>query len=240
MADSAREIVSSGAAELGIALSGRQLDMFDAFTALLLEWNKKFNLTRITEPEEIAVRHYLDSLSLLAVEDVPGGSTMIDVGTGAGFPAIPLKIVLPDLDMTMLDSVRKKLTFLDTVVRELDLSDVELVHGRAESLGREERYRERFDFAVSRAVARLNVLAEYCIPFCRVGGKFVAYKGPDVDEEIQGAAEALRTLGGGLAAVHEFTLPHSDVHRTLVIVKKSRVTPNRYPRKAGVPERNPL
>jgi len=240
MDDSAREILSSGAAGLGIALDDRQLDALKAFTGLLLEWNAKFNLTRITDPREIAVRHYLDSLSLLPLVEIKPGSAVIDIGAGAGFPAIPLKIARPDLKMTMLDSVRKKLTFLDVVVRELHLADVELVHGRAEDIGRAEGYRERFDLAVSRAVARLNALAELCMPFCRAGGKFVAYKGPEVDEEIKEANRAISILGGELEAAHKFALPHSDARRTLVVIGKSRRTPASYPRKAGVPERNPL
>lgn len=240
MADSARDILSSGAMQLGVMLSDRQLDMFDVFTTLLLEWNKKFNLTRITEPEEIAVKHYLDSLSLLAAVDMPANSTMIDVGAGAGFPGIPLKIAVPALKITLLDSVRKKLAFLEAVTRELGLGDVELVHGRAEDLGRERSYRERFDFAASRAVAALNVLAELCIPFCRVGGTFAAYKGADIDEELEKAGSAIRILGGELAVVRKFVLPHSDLQRTLVIVRKSRPAPKDYPRKVGVPERNPL
>jgi len=238
--ESAREILSAGAAELGVTLDGRQLDMFEAFTALLLEWNSRFNLTRITDPKEIATKHYLDSLSLLAVVKVPAGASMIDVGTGAGFPGIPLKIALPDLKVTMLDSVRKKLTFLDKAVRELNLTEVALVHGRAEDMGRDVSYRERFDFAVSRAVARLNVLAELCMPFCRIGGRFAAYKGPDAGEEIEEAAEAVRALGGELEAVHSFALPEGDLQRTLVVIRKTRPTPARYPRKAGIPERNPL
>ena len=238
--DRATEVLASGAAEFGVKLNDRQLDQFDKFTALLLEWNSKFNLTRITDPAEIAVKHYLDSLSLLAVAHVPADSTVIDVGTGAGFPAVPLKIALPDLTITMLDSVRKKLAFLETAVRELGLSNVELAHGRAEDLARRETHRERFDFAVSRAVAKLAVLVELCMPFCRIGGTFAAYKGPGADEEVKAAGKAIDTLGGELGAIHRLTLPHSDLERTLVIVKKSRPTPPRFARKAGVPQRNPL
>jgi len=172
--------------------------------------------------------------------EVKPGSAVIDVGAGAGFPGIPLKIARPDLKMTMLDSVRKKLAFLEVVVRELGLTDMELVHGRAEDLGRAKAHREQFDLAVSRAVARLNALAELCMPFCRVGGRFVAYKGPDADDEINEAGRAITTLGGELEAVHRFVLPHSDAHRTLVVIRKSRRTPAAYPRKAGVPERSPL
>ena len=240
MNTSAREILASGASELGITLSDRQLDMFDRFTELLIEWNQKFNLTRITDPVEIAVKHHLDSLSLLKFVEVPADSSIIDVGTGAGFPAIPLKIVLPEIKVVMLDSVRKKLSFIEAVIADLGLHDAKVIHSRAEDLGREKTQRDKYDFAVSRAVAKLSVLAEFCIPFCRLGGRFVAYKGPDADEEVAKSLKAISLLGGDLEHVHRFTLPHSDQQRTLVVVKKNRSTPRLYPRKAGIPEQKPL
>jgi len=240
MNESAKRILSEGAAKLGIILDDARLAQFDAFTSLLLEWNGRFNLTRITEPAEIAVKHYLDSLSLLAVVEIPSGASVIDIGTGAGFPAIPLKIARPDLRITLLDSVRKKITFLEAAVASLDFEDVELIHGRAEDVGKDKTYRERHDLAVSRAVSRLSVLSELCIPFCKIGGRFAAYKGVDVDDELRESAEAIRILGGDPPAAHKFTLPQSDLKRTLVVVRKVRSTPGGYPRKAGVPERNPL
>lgn len=240
MAGIFRGILASGASELGIHLDENQLDAFDIFTSLLLEWNKKFNLTRITNPEEIAIKHHLDSLALLKFVEIPHSSSLIDVGTGAGFPGIPLKIACPELKLTLLDSVRKKLVFLEVVVEKIMLKDVELVHGRAEDIGRVQSYRERFDFVVSRAVARLNVLAELCLPFCRIGGLFVAYKGAHIEEEVEGAQRAIGILGGEKPIINELVIPHSDVQRTLVIVRKDRSTPAAYPRKAGVPERNPL
>lgn len=216
------------------------MDLFDAFTALLLEWNAKFNLTRITDPAEIAVKHYLDSISLLAFVGIGEASRVIDVGTGAGFPGIPLKIICPHIRLTLLDSVRKKLTFIEVVIEHLGLTGVELVHSRAEDLGRQRSYREQFDLVVSRAVASLNVLSELCLPFCRIGGTFAAYKGPAIEAEIEEAKNAIRILGGETKSVHTFLLPHSDIQRTLVIIAKKRTTPAIYPRKAGVPERNPL
>jgi len=237
----ARRILSSGAKRLGIKLSSAHLDLFDTFTTLLLEWNAKFNLTRITDPAEIAIKHYLDSLSLLAFVDIPTGFRVIDVGTGAGFPGVPLKIARPDLEITLLDSVRKKLTFLESALECLGLSDVHLVHGRAEDLGKAESYREKFDLVVSRAVGRLNVLAELCLPFCRVGGLFVAYKGAkSTQAEAEEASNAVNILGGKLEAVHEFVLPEGNLQRSLVVIIKKKPTPVQYPRKAGVPERNPL
>jgi len=240
MNESAREILASGAAELRIALDGLQLDTFEAFTSMLLEWNEKLNLTRITEPAEITVKHYLDSLALLRFVEVPVGAIVIDVGTGAGVPGIPLKIARPDLRVTLLDSVRKKLTFVEAVVGRLGIRGVERVHVRAEDLGRVQSYRERFDLAISRAVGRLNALAELCLPFCRVGGTFAAYKGPDALGEAVEAGRAVRILGGEAPITKEFVLPGGNLRRTLVIVRKSRETPARYPRKAGAPERNPL
>jgi len=235
-----RELLASGSHDLGTDLSDRQLDRFEGFTALLLEWNKRLNLTRITEPEEIVVKHHLDSLALLRFLQIPPDSAMIDVGTGAGFPAIPLAIARPDLRITMLDSVRKRLGFLEAAISELGLSDVEIVHGRAEDIGQDARFREKYDFAVARAVARLNVLVELCLPFCRVGGTFVAYKGPEAAEEARDASGAIRILGGRLDAIHEFELPVGGFRRSLVVISKVKATPTGYPRSAGTPGRNPL
>lgn len=240
MIEPAREILRSGALQLGVSLDDRQVGLFDRFTELLLEWNEKFNLTGITEPEEIAVKHHLDSLSLLCVTTPAQKCTLIDIGTGAGFPGIPLKIARPDLRLTLLDSVRKKLTFLETAINELHLDDVELVHARAEDLGRQPGYREYFDMAVSRAVSRLNTLAELCMPFCRVGGEFVAYKGPDIRDELSEASKAIHILGGDEPSARSINLPPDGLRRTLVVVRKSRPTPRAYPRKAGIPERQPI
>lgn len=237
---SPREILSSGASELGITLGDSQLDRFESFTSLLREWNQKFNLTRITDPGEIAVKHYLDSLSLLSVIEIPTGASVMDVGTGAGIPAIPLKIARPDLRVTMLDSVRKRLVFIEAALGELGIDDAVLVHARAEDAARDRAYRERFDLTVSRAVARLAVLSELCVPFCRVGGWFAAYKGPDAADEVSEAGAAIRKLGGKPARVESLTLPGLDVGRTLVLIRKERRTPSGYPRKAGIPEKQPL
>lgn len=240
MADLARDILSCGAAELGVPLDDRQLDQFDTFTALLLKWNRKFNVTRITDPREIAVKHYLDSLSVLSAVEMRSDASVIDVGTGAGLPGIALKIALPGLRTVLLDSVKKKLVFVETAIGELGMSDVELVHARAEDAGRDESYREQFGFALSRAVAKLAVLAELCVPFCRVGGRFVAYKGPEVNGELSEARNAVRILGGHLERTVALALPHADARRTLVVIRKERHTSSRYPRRAGVPQKRPL
>lgn len=240
MSDSPREILASGAAELGIFLSDQAIDQFETLTTLLLEWNQKFNLTRITDPTEIAVKHYMDSLSLLSFVRLKKGASVIDVGTGAGLPGIPLKIVLPDIRLALLDSVKKKLAFAEAAAQELGMSDVKFIHARAEDAGRDAALRERFDLSVSRAVARLALLCELCLPFCRIGGRFVAYKGPDAEAEIDEAAKALKVMGGKVEAVHKFTLPNSDSSRTLVVIKKVHRTMPGYPRKAGIPEKSPL
>ncbi len=235
-----RELLKSGAAEMHIELDDAQLDKFEAFTALLLEWNQKFNITRIVDPHEIVIRHYLDSLSLLNFVKIPTGSRLIDIGTGGGMPGIPLKIAVPDLQLTLLDSVKKKLTFAEVAAAELGLSDVETLHARAEDAGQDRKYRERYHFAVSRAVARLNLLAELCIPFCKIGGKFIAYKGPEGEAEIELARKALKSLEGEVVKVHKFTLPHSDAERTLIVIKKVQRTHPMFPRKPGIPAKNPL
>lgn len=240
MSASPGDILSSGAAELGITLDGDQLRRFESFTSLLLEWNRKVNLTRITDPCEIAVKHYLDSLSLLSAIEIPVGSHVMDVGSGAGLPGIPLKIARPDLKVTMLDSVRKRLLFIEAALPELGIEDAEVVHARAEDAAHDPAYRERFDFTVSRAVARLAVLSELCIPFCRVGGWFVAYKGPDVAAEVADADEGIRKLGAELVRTETLSLPGGNAGRTLVLIRKERRTSAGYPRKAGTPERQPL
>lgn len=237
---SPRTTLASGAQEMGISLDEHQLDQFDALTELLLEWNSKFNLTRITDRVEIAVKHYLDSISLLAYLKMKKDASVIDVGTGAGLPGVPLKILNPDIKLTLLDSVQKKLSFAEAAAQELGLSDVSLIHARAEDAGREKANRERFDTVVSRAVSRLTVLSELCLPFCKVGGEFAAYKGPDVDDEASEAGRAIKLLGGKLEGIHRFTLPSSDLQRTILLIRKVRHTPSSYPRKAGIPARDPV
>lgn len=240
MSPTPTEILKSGAAELGIKLTDVQLGQFERFTELLIEWNAKFNLTRITDPFEITVKHYLDSISLFTVTGVPDGASLIDIGTGAGMPGIPLKIVVPDLKLTLLDSLKKRLSFVEAAVADLGMKDVSIIHARAEDAAREKAYREKYDFAVSRAVSRFNVLCEFCLPFCKVGGRFIAYKGPDAEPEVQEATRPLAMLGGQVEKVRRFALPHSELMRTLIVVKKSKSTPPAYPRKAGLPERSPL
>jgi len=223
------DILAQGAGQLGIRLDARQTWMFETYTSLLLDWNRRINLTAITDPAEIAVKHYLDSLACLSTV-IPERAAVIDVGTGAGFPGLPLKIVRQDLDLTLLDATHKKLLFLDAVCSELGFLDVQLVHGRAEEAGRDVAYREKYDVVLSRAVTTMNALAEYCLPFAKVGGMFLAQKGPDVEQELEGSRGAVETLGGRIERIAEMVVPMSDYRRTLVVVRKAVPTPAQYPR----------
>ena len=222
-----KETFISELKKLNITLTELQLNQLEKYYDLLLEWNKKINLTRITEPEEVVVKHFVDSLTLLKYCDIPTGAKVIDVGTGAGFPGIPLKIVRPDIELTLLDSLNKRLNFLREVCDSLGLES-ELVHSRAEEGSRKAEYREKFDAAVSRAVARLNVLSEYCLPYVKVGGQFISMKGPELNEELNEAKSAINTLGGKIEKVSEFKL--EDSGRTIVTIKKEKPTPKAYPR----------
>lgn len=216
-----------GAKNLDISISDEMASQFCRYTELLLEWNEKMNLTAITAPEEIAVKHYLDSLTLLKFVDIPQNARIIDVGTGAGFPSIPLMIARKDIHITMLDGTKKRLNFIDEVVNQLGLNG-ETLHARAEEAGKSAKYREKFDFATARAVARLNVLSEYCLPFVKEGGRFVAMKA-SVNDEIDEAQGAIRLLGGKFTEIKEFCLPDGS-ERRLVVIKKISQTPSKYPR----------
>ncbi|MDR6225372.1 16S rRNA (guanine(527)-N(7))-methyltransferase RsmG [Desmospora profundinema] len=224
-----------------LSLTARQQEQFERYGRQLLEWNEKMNLTAITAEEEVFVKHFFDSLTLISALPMDRVQSLVDVGTGAGFPGIPLKIVFPDIRLILLDSLRKRVQFLQEMAECLGLKAVEAVHGRAEEVARQRSYREQFDVATARAVAKLDVLAEYCMPFVRKGGWFVAMKGHDVENEIQGADHALRTLGGGEnVSVLPFSLPKEAGKRHLIVVSKERTTPRAYPRKAGTPQRKPL
>lgn len=222
-------LLSDGAKALGIELSSGQMDQFCEYARLLVEWNQRMNLTAITDPEGIAVRHFVDSLTLLRAAPPPPKAKLLDVGAGAGFPSIPACIARPDLKPTLLDSLNKRLIFLHTLTEALDIP-AELVHQRAEDAGRMPEYREGFDLVCARAVARLSALCEYCLPFVRVGGCFAALKGPDGPQELTEAGRAIDLLGGGQAQLHPFTLPDGS-ERVVITIKKLRPTPTKYPRK---------
>lgn len=231
-----QDLLVQGAAELGIRLHDTQAAQLQRYAALLQEWNEKMNLTAITDDEGIAVKHFLDSMTALETGHVRG--RVIDVGTGAGFPGLVLKIVRPDIRLTLLDSLQKRLTFLEEVVGQLGVEGVEFVHARAEDGAR--RMREQFDTVVSRAVANMTVLAELCLPFLKVGGRFLALKGPLADEELERAKRAIHILGGVVESVFEAKIPFSELSHKIIIIKKVRQTPMQYPRKAGIPSKTPI
>lgn len=225
---------------LGISLNKKQKQQFDKFYELLVEWNKVMNLTGITEYEEVNEKHFVDSLSIVKVVDLNNVKTVIDIGTGAGFPGIPLKIAFPHLKVVLLDSLNKRINFLNTVIDELGLTDIETIHGRAEDFAKQIEYREQFDLCVSRAVANLSTLSEYCIPYINKGGVFVPYKSGEIDEEVQQAKKAIHILGGKLENVVKFHLPGTEIGRSFVEIKKVQNTSKKYPRKAGLPAKEPI
>lgn len=224
--------------EEGIQLSEKQLGQFQRYMELLVEWNEKMNLTAITDPEGVTVKHFFDSLLLLKAVEVPEGAKLIDVGTGAGFPGIPVAIARPDVQLTLLDSLNKRLVFLAEVCRELGLQ-ADIRHARAEEGGRQKELREQFDFATARAVAGMNVLCEYCLPFVKTGGAFIAMKGPDGEEESKQAARAIGVLGGKTEKLEQFTLPDGS-RRCIAVVRKVRETPEAYPRHGSKISKKPL
>lgn len=226
----------------GIAsLSERQMEQFYQYYEMLVEWNQVMNLTAITEMTEVVTKHFVDSLSLKkAVSDLEDKPWKImDVGTGAGFPGIPLKIAFPQLEITLLDSLNKRIRFLDAVIEKLELKCIKAVHGRAEDYGRDGKYREQYDLCVSRAVANLSTLSEYCLPFVKTGGYFIPYKSGKVEEELAAASGAVKKLGSEVERTEDFLLPNGD-ERTLVVIRKNKVLEKRYPRKAGLPGKDPL
>lgn len=227
-------------ATLGISLDKRQLTQFLQYYELLTEWNEFMNLTAITEFEEVCTKHFVDSVSLCKVYDCTKNVSVVDVGTGAGFPGIPLKIVFPNLQVTLLDSLGKRVKFLEEAISKLGLGGIEAIHGRAEDYAKPSQLREHFDLCVSRAVANLSVLSEYCLPYVKLGGYFISYKSEKVSEELTMAKGAIGILGGELCAQEEFSLPSSDIYRNLVLIKKCIPTPKKYPRKAGIPSKEPL
>ena len=226
--------------ELEIELSETQLQQFEKYYELLVEWNKVMNLTAITEYEEVYEKHFLDSLAIVKVEDMNKVESIIDIGTGAGFPGIPLKIAFPHLKVVLLDSLSKRINFLNTVIEELGLENVETLHGRAEDYAKKVEYREKADLCVSRAVANLSTLSEYCLPYVKVDGKFIPYKSGEITMEADEAKKAVDILGGSIKKILKFHLPDSDITRSFVVIKKGKETPKKYPRKAGLPSREPL
>ncbi|MCR4798857.1 MAG: 16S rRNA (guanine(527)-N(7))-methyltransferase RsmG [Lachnospiraceae bacterium] len=225
----------------GVELTDEMQHKFTLYYEMLTEKNKVMNLTAIIEWEDVIRKHFIDSLSLLEILDASEiEGRLLDLGTGAGFPGIPLKIVFPELQVVLADSLNKRILFLQDVIRALELSDVEALHGRAEDLGRREGYRESFDLVVSRAVSNLSVLSEYCLPFVKIGGSFIPYKTEALPEEMRMAFDGITLLGGRISEERYFSLPDTDMKRGLLLVKKDHATPKKYPRKAGLPAKDPL
>jgi len=225
---------------LGIQLSEQQIKQFLKYYELLIEWNEFINLTAITDYDEVMKKHFVDSLTLIKVFDVSKSKSVIDVGTGAGFPGLALKIAFPNLKVTLLDSLNKRIKFLDEVINQLGLTDIETIHGRAEDFAKQGKLREKFDLCVSRAVANLSSLSEYCIPFVKIGGEFISYKSEKIVEELESAIKAITILGGKYEKTNDFYLPQSDMYRNLVVIRKIKETPKKYPRKSGIPTKEPI
>ena len=226
--------------ELSIVLNDKQIQQFEQYYNILVEWNKVMNLTAITEYEEVVEKHFLDSLTIVNAINMEKIETLIDVGTGAGFPGIPLKIAFPHLKVTLLDSLNKRIKFLNEVIDLLDLDDIKAIHGRAEDYAKQAEYREQYDICVSRAVANLATLSEYCLPYVKVDGLFVPYKSGEIDEELKSSEKAVSILGGKVEEVVKFQLPGTDIGRSFVKIHKIKETKKKYPRKAGMPTKEPL
>lgn len=231
-------------AEWGYTLNDKQFDQFVSYYEMLIETNKVMNLTSITEPKAVVSKHFLDSVALLKYVDLQSTNSLIDIGTGAGFPGIPLKILFPDLKVTLLDSLNKRVKFLQSVIEELGLDQSEAVHGRAEEFARKNEYREKFELCVSRAVANLATLSELCLPFVSVGGKFISYKSSGILEghpsELESAGRAIKTVGGQIDDVHSFEIHEMEGNRVFVMISKSISTPKKYPRRPGLPAKEPI
>lgn len=235
-----KDLLNQGCEELGISLNDQQVQQLESYLEILKQKNREMNLTAIEEDEEIVIKHFLDSLTALKALNLQKGTKIIDLGTGAGFPGVPLKIYFPSIKLTLLDSLNKRVNFLKELCDQLGLEDVEFIHGRAEDWGKNPQYREKFDYVVSRAVAELAVLAEYCLPLVKENGYFLALKGPLAEEELEKGKKALQILGGKVEKIISLNLPLREDKRNLVLIKKIRNTPKQYPRKAGTPHKKPL
>ena len=224
--------------QLNINLSKKQIKQFYDYMNILIEWNKVINLTAITEPKEIIIKHFIDSLTVL--ERIDKNSSIIDVGTGAGFPGIPIKIAYPETKIVLLDSLNKRINFLNEIINKLQLENIETIHGRAEDFGRDTKYREKYDIAIARAVAPLNILIEYLMPFIRVKGKCICMKSSTINEEMKNSNNAIIVLNGKVIKEYSFVIPSTDIERTIIEISKEKNTPKEYPRKAGIPSKKPL
>ncbi|NMO94187.1 16S rRNA (guanine(527)-N(7))-methyltransferase RsmG [Paenibacillus lemnae] len=240
MRDAVQEAFADRLEQQGISISDAQLEQFEGYYRILVEWNEKMNLTGITEREQVYTKHFYDSVSLAFFVNMQHVSSLADIGSGAGFPGIPLRICFPHLQLTIVDSLNKRINFLKHVTEELQLKQVEMLHGRAEEVARKHKYRDGFDLVTARAVARLSVLNEFCLPFAKVGGQFAAMKGSDPAEEVKEAARSLKELRGRMKQVHSFSLPVEDSARHIIVIDKTGPTPAKYPRKPGTAAKTPI
>lgn len=229
-----------GLPQLDMTLEPEKIDDFRLYKELLKEWNEKINITAIKDDMEIDIKHFLDSLTIFKTGYIKDGLKIIDIGTGGGFPGLPIKIANRNTNVVLLDSLNKRIKFLNDVINKIGLQDIIAIHGRAEDYGKDKEYREKFDIAVSRAVAPLNILLEYCLPFVKVGGYFIAMKGPQINNEVEESEKALKIMGGIIEERFDIKLPFSDITHILLVIKKISKTPTKYPRKAGKPKQNPL
>lgn len=229
-----------GFKSLNIDIDERKAKNFIKFKDLLLEWNEKINLTTITEINDIYIKHFFDSVTCISTEYIGKNASVIDVGTGAGFPGIPIKLIREDIELVLLDSLNKRINYLNDIIDKIGIDKVKTVHARAEEGGQNELYREKFDIALSRAVANMSTLCEYCIPFVKIGGYFLCQKGPSYKEELESSKNAIKVLGADIVNINEYKLPYSDIAHYIIIMQKISDTPTKYPRKAGKPSSNPI
>ncbi len=233
-----KKLMNFYANKINIMFTEEQIIQFYKYMNLLIEWNKKINLTSIEEPQEIILKHFIDSLTINSyIED---NQTLVDVGTGAGFPGIPIKIYRPNVKIVLVDSLNKRINFLNEVIKELNLKDIETVHSRVEDFGKNSKYRESFDIVTARAVSNLAVLSEYLVPLTKIGGNCICMKGNEIEEECNNAKNAIKILGGKISKIDTFKLPENDISRNIIVIQKTNKTPNKYPRKAGIPSKEPL
>ena len=233
------DLLEKSLKKLNIEFNNEQIQKFNAYYELLIEWNNKINLTTITEYDDVVSKHFIDSILICGFIDL-SGKKIIDIGTGGGFPGIPIKIISPDTNIVLLDSLNKRVNFLNEVISELKLEKIEAIHGRAEDLAHDKNLRGKFDYSISRAVANLSTLSELCIPFLKKGGTFISYKSENTDEEIKDAESAIKILGSKIERVEESIIPENDIKRRFILIKNIKQVDNRYPRKAGIPKKDPL
>lgn len=234
------DILKKGIEDLGLKCSDETIDKFSKYREILVEWNQKMNLTGIEEEKEVYIKHFLDSVAAVKKGYIKDGMSIIDVGTGAGFPGLPLRICLENSKVTLLDSLNKRINFLSEVCTNINIDDIELMHGRAEDFGKDEKYREQYDIATARAVAGLPILMEFCVPFIKVGGYFVCLKGPNADTELEESRKAMEVLGLEFVEKIDVELPEIELKHNIVVFKKVNSTPAKYPRKAGKPVKTPI